>query len=75
MLPCMLRFIIFKLSANKDYYKLLTVCKWNYLHILRTSLPSQSSKRFFSLGILKDSWDDRLWPGSVMHVWREGEVV
>lgn len=56
-----LQFIIFKLLANKDYYKLLTVCKWNNLHILKQSLHSQSLKHLLSLWIMKDYWDDRFF--------------
>lgn len=40
MLSSILLFIIFKLLANKDYYKLLTVCQCNDLHILKVSLYS-----------------------------------
>lgn len=37
MLPSIPQFTIFKLLANKGDYKLLTVCQWNDLHILKVS--------------------------------------
>lgn len=75
MLSSMPQFIIFKLLANKGHYKLLTVCEWNDLHILKPSFPIQSSKHPFSLQIMKDYWDGGLWSGCTMRLGREGVVV
>lgn len=50
MLSHVLQFIIFKVLANRDYYKLFTVCEWNNLHILKHSLPIQSLAHLLSLG-------------------------
>lgn len=74
MLSSELQFIIFKLLANKDY-KLLTVCKWNNLHILKHSLHIQSLEQLLSLRIMKDYWGDRLLPGFMMLMQRERVAV
>lgn len=59
----MLQFILFKLSANNDYDKLLTVCEWNDLHILKTSLSYEIFKApalLVSLGGLL-GWQAFVW--------------
>lgn len=67
MLSHVLQFIIFKVLANRDYYKLFTVCEWNNLHVLKHSLPIQSLAHLLSpLRIMKDYWDGRLSPGFTM---------
>lgn len=57
------QFIIFKVLANKDYYKLFTVCEWNDLHILKHSLPIQSLTHLLSFanheGLLE--WQTFSW--------------
>lgn len=48
MLSPVPRIIIFKVLANKGYYKLFTVCEWNNLHILKHSLSIQSLTHLLS---------------------------
>lgn len=68
--PACCRFTIFKFLANKDYYKLLIICEWNNLHILKHSLHIESFTHRLSLQTMKDYWDDRLSPGFLMLLWR-----
>lgn len=84
MLSHVLQFIIFKVLANRDYYKLFTVCEWNNLHILKHSLPIQSLAHLLSFanheGLLgwqafswlhHASWEVREWllPELVLGAW------
>lgn len=50
-----------QLISKYHYYKLLTVCEWNDLNILKHFFHTKSSKHLPFLQIKWDYWDDRFF--------------